>query len=1164
MRSYIPRLASPVSRGQFRAIVLSALLVLSIFATFAILPMAPGGYHDGLTAAAGGMEFNDSYTGHTDFVNVVEAGDSYIYTGSFDNEVHKVDPSDMSIQASYTQHTGNINDIDFGSDGYLYTTSTDGEVHKIDPSGMSLVDTYTGHTDFSRSVQLGPDDYLYSASRDGEVHKIDPSDMTKVSVYTGHPGEAFSAHRADDGYLYSAGEEGLHKVDPSDMSQVGNYTGHTDNVRHAEMGDDGFLYSASADNESHKIDPSDMSRVEAYTGHSNQIRDVSIGPDGFLYTASNDNEIHQVDPEDMSLIDNYTGHTDNVASVIRTTGDFVYSGSFDNEVHKIDPNTEISDSVSGQVVDQHGDPVSNATVEVWGVDFDNLEADNLEARANEILDDAADPEPSDWDSSLDPESDVFDDPPGGSTYVAVHTSEEWDLSGVEVLDRAFTIETTELESPDVILPADEPVILSLWDVERESRLQDTVDASLPGATTSGDIVIERLDAGSSATSSINRETEDIADVFSITANRGTKTHEGVTVDLEPGFYRVYPAENEAASYVVAIGDPLNIMQSMESDLRDEADQLTDRAQEAQDRLDQNKMHRDVVQTNETGHFEAEMPPGVKRVAIQSYSLPEGFVDFNQDMTLSDVRQAYEAGYNGSIYYGQPQRFDMPAQDVTVRVHRVEAPPSLDLDRLKDLIKELFDQFMDETMAEIEGLVGGLLEEFDSQELQDIHDELTKLAETNDDLRESAEENLDREFADNPTNDELREEISALEQSLGELEDNIASGEPASDIEEGTLFYEVEFDAPFEGDDIAVIANYEDGTSEPIGAEYVSVSSTGITNDGTLVTVEDYPIPNDTAVANVRVQVATANGLGQSSDHVRNPAFQGEIPEIEAIDVSTDRPGPDERVGLQIRAAEESGYGQLTDSTVYGPDGQEINASVSDDRATFRTEGEGLYRAQLIYENAQGDEFRELVRIRAGERPMTTGPTIRMTDGVTGVYALAGEGLQSARVDIDDDEVRVDAIIPTGEGAPSQLHIHPIPDALSGDNHEFSISVVEGSSEQTVRSHVPVFVHLDDGLDEDALIWRGDDPITHDGDTRFGEVDSRENKDVIVTWTDESGQVTLEIIEDPTLIDRAQHRIARILPSIPLVGNMSVPSGLVNVGLPAIPLGIAARKRGVKS
>jgi hypothetical protein len=173
------------------AVVFAVLLMGSIIGPFAALGGLAPTDHDGVASAATWTQ-NGTYTGHSDTVSGLDVGpDGYLYSASYDNGVHKIDPSDMSVVGTYTGHTNAIESLKVGPGGFVYSGGYGNTVHKINTSDMSQEAVYNGHSNSVEDVAIGPEGYLYSASYAGEFHKIDPSDMSQVGVYDGNTYSGF-------------------------------------------------------------------------------------------------------------------------------------------------------------------------------------------------------------------------------------------------------------------------------------------------------------------------------------------------------------------------------------------------------------------------------------------------------------------------------------------------------------------------------------------------------------------------------------------------------------------------------------------------------------------------------------------------------------------------------------------------------------------------------------------------------------------------------------------------------------------------------------------------------------------------------------------------------------------------------------------------------------
>lgn len=796
-------------------------------------------------------------------------------------------------------------------------------------------------------------------------------------------------------------------------------------------------------------------------------------------------------------------------------------------------------TISGQVTDQNGDPVPNATVDLVGADYDSLEeqADDLDAEADEILREIETIEPDEWDPNYDPadHADATD-----TEYVLVHESHDWDPGIGVAAEYVVPGVDSSIDDPRLTVGSDRDIMLSIWDPDASrSHVQDTnqIDASYPGNAVSGTVVVEQLGPHGEVMDSRELETEVVA---TTTAGRitGENEHEAVVTKLPPGIYRAYPEGNEAGGYVFSVGDADELFHGWQEDLRDEHDQLTQHSEKLNDRIESGDLSRTTTTTDENGYYEIHVPTGVEKATVIAYGDYGDQLDDVTGPSLADL-QALQDEEQGAVYLtGSPQRTDVPADNVDLEVRKVDGMPFSDVESFEEWIQDALDEALNETTAELEALFGEHLDEMDQGDLEDLHEQYSELVEQNEELQEELDE-----LSDDPSDEELKEELEAIEEALSELEEDIEADEPETEIEDDLLSYEVEFDADIDEDAVAATVVYEDGETESVDEEYISVSSAGLFGDSTTVAIEDYPIAEDKAVADVRVQVATEDGYGESRDQIINPAFEDDIPALDAIDVSTDRPGPNERVGLSVRPEDGTGYGALADVRAYNPDGEQTDVEIDGERARIQMDGEGVHRIEVEYENQQGDVFREVIQLRAQDASTTTGPTVRATQGPSGMYAVAGEGLDSAAVEIRDvdEAVGITAIAPGGE-EPNELHVYPDA-ALSGSTDQLDVRVLKGDREEAVHRHVSLVIHTE-RLDSDTILWRGGDPITHDGDTRYGEVDERQDGDkhVIYTYTDERGSVEITARHDPGFIDRATHRIAVTSPvGLPFLTTLPLPA-----------------------
>lgn len=833
-------------------------------------------------------------------------------------------------------------------------------------------------------------------------------------------------------------------------------------------------------------------------------------------------------------------------------------------------------TVSGQVVDQHGQPVADTVVEVWGVDYSTLDADDLSSRADELLNDAENPEPPAWNASLNLQSQFSD---ADATYPAVHAPEDW---GVE---NTGWVESPDASDPMLQAPADESLVLSAWDPTAGSLTNDGINRDLPGQTTDGTVEVTRLDhVGDEIDTREVELNEDVSTGFGSGINPFSQDHNYATVTLEPGFYHIQVQGSEHPGYTIVVGDVDDLTSMIQSDLENKAGELSEQAQSARDKLTTEKFARTTVRTDSDGRFEAGLPANVERAAVQSYKADGTIFDTIRDPSLQRLRDAQEQGYNGSVTLSTtPTRTDVPNDNVTVTSRKLESPPFGNMTRYEDLLENFRDEVLNESIADLESDITQRLEDIQGENLQTLFGQLRDVIEGNSNLEDAYLEESGRDEipdAESLSTDELREETDHMQTALHSISEIDMPDPEDPGFDGGDLSMTFPIGQSIASDDVAVLLHWSDGTTETMSGDYWSVQSSGILG-GDEVVIDGFPIEEQAdgrALADVQVRVANGNGHGSVRAPVENPAFDGNVPNVEGIDLSTMKPGSDERVSFELNAEDGTGFDSLTDVEVYGPGGDTLNASIDGERASFTTSGEGVHHVRATYQSQSGDEFVQSIRVRAGDSPSTPPSTVRATQGVGGPVAIAGDRLDNARIDVDDQsgDATISAVIPGDASAPSEVHLQT-DTVMSGSADDVEFRLLRGSNEEAVRQHVSVTYHVEDGLGDNAIVWRGSgEPITYGGDTSFGEIGERNegNKHVIHSYTDESGVLELSVNRDPGLIDRVRHRVIASSPiDLPLTagigtGPITADAVVEGVGdyitfdLPALDLPIPLTVQGV--
>ncbi|WP_123619590.1 hypothetical protein [Halorubrum sp. CSM-61] len=816
-------------------------------------------------------------------------------------------------------------------------------------------------------------------------------------------------------------------------------------------------------------------------------------------------------------------------SGVDTTGDLEVSTVNTDDVLTVDQvsvqpySTLGSQTVSGTVTDQYGEPVPNATVQAVGVTQSALDGDDLKAEADALLDDLSDPLPDAFNADADLGERYAD---ADGTYAAVHPASAWNLGGVSLGSNTVSPSVTpSLDTPDVVLPADERLIVSTWDAGATGGTlsQDGVDSSLPGATTAESVVIEQLGPTGETTHTRTVDPQPLVEVTAF-ANLGAKTHEGAVVDLPPGIYRVHP-DGSATPVVVAVGEPAALASTIETDLRDDADRLTARADRVRGLATDGAVTDLSTETNATGAYSMEVPSNVEAVHLQAFGVDgdtQAVLDTDaENASLGDVRDAYADGYAGTVTLSTtPVRATPPDEQADLSVQRLDAPPVASPDAFEARLNAWANDTLDTRLSDLEPTLADDIagDELAREDLTALHERLDALREQNDALDARLRDRLD-EPIENPGDadrDALRKEVAAMQAAIADLQHTIDAETRETDLSDGTLAYETVFDAPIPAETVAVTATYGDGTTERLPDEYVTVEEGGIGPlSSTTVAIEEYPVPDGTEVADVRVQVAVNDRLGESRERVASDTLDSDLASLDAITVSTLDPGPDDRVTLGVNAGEQT---QVVDVAARNPAGEPVDASVENGQATVRTDGQGMHAIALTYEQA-GVTVTETLRVEAGATSSPTPATVRLAEGPSGTYAITS-GLAGATVDRTGDELAIEARAESGE-SPSAVHLYP-QTAMTGETDTVAVEVVQADGETSLDRHASVYVHTT-GLADDALLWRDDAPITRAGDTQYGEVlDRDDGKRVVSTYTDADGRVTVDVRHDPNALERAQH------------------------------------------
>jgi len=839
-------------------------------------------------------------------------------------------------------------------------------------------------------------------------------------------------------------------------------------------------------------------------------------------------------------------------------------------------------TVSGQLTDSEGALVAGATVELWGVKRPNVDKGDLQTvkdREREIVQEMQDIEPDTWDPTrrLTGTNSLYSN--ADTEVVLAHTTEQWPTT-------ELIVDGDEIDNPQLRLPADERFVLSVWDPSDEDLLEDNLEAPLPGGVIDDtDIVVEPLTSDEDGLEEQTYETDERVNMGGALG----ADHDYAEVSLPRGFYRVYPEGSPEAGYTIVVGQPGQIVSGIEDKLQTKADQLTERAQLIQDKLNNDKVIRKRTTTNATGHWSISVPTGVKTATVQAYAQPQGINVDAKNLTIGDIRTYYETtDYNGSFLLpSQPTDVSPPESGVDVTVREVETPSYPGLDRFKNWSEWFQNQVANESFGNVSALSAQQLQAINASrdDLEALYNETNRLREQNERLDERYRELLNETRGietdpevnvtldpDTVTEAQLRENISLLKQSIASLQETIDSQEPEviqrgnDSIDEGDIIdgvldglpgssdadtnstagtNTVSVDFPFSTElapeHVSVFARYPNGTEAVVADRYWGVEKRAAQGD--VVAVKNYPLGGAASVE-FRVDVAKTGGTGSATKRVANPTFNGTTPALESLAFSELRPGPDDTVRATLTPADAANFRNVTGVDVTVPNGTTISGTVESARTvSFDTVAQGPHHVEITYANPAGDTFSVATAIEAGGEDLKMPPGIRIASGpAAGTYAMVGEGLSGGSVDIQSGglEIGIVATIAQADDVPAQLHVYTKGTSIHPDA-DISVRVARGEDRAGISERLQVVIHHK-SVPEGALLRRNGDPVAR-GDNAFGRAVDQGDQFLIETVTGEDATVDISINSNPGLLDRVSWRIDRTLdtlptPDLPVIGAVA--------------------------
>ncbi|WP_227132325.1 hypothetical protein [Halorubellus salinus] len=888
-----------------------------------------------------------------------------------------------------------------------------------------------------------------------------------------------------------------------------------------------------------------------------------------------ENESLSSQPRAVMFEDGYFWAGDVDGDVLRYSSDGTTKQSFSVQSEDVSYLTRIETSAgskggnefSGVVKTTEGAPCANCTVRVAGVDHSQITLQNaasLEERADNLLEQARNAKPPQWDSdvSLTGSGGLFGDV--SSEYPAVHSKADWGLEKWE--------DTTSLGDPLVEVPANQPVVLSSWDPTKSSLIESEVNADLRGKTTDSPIQLTHLDP---AGDGLKTETIPLSQEYQVGVV-ATSTHSYATVELSPGFYEV-SVKNSSVSYTIVAGDPNEIAAEISKKLLNREDELRKHAKQMRERFNSSKFVAETVVTSENGSFSVSLPSNVQTVSATAYKVPAGmdpsnatradireyyntmnisratvdveeeepFVVSHHDLTRADANLTSEADLDDVVpaFYlpAGEVREDVPASNVTLEVYKTDIPkyadPGITANR-----SQLRDWFL--SNLTYGDLPPALQDRWNAtrERLNETREKLKNITAANEELRSWFEkllaeqrnttvEKVRVQIRDaDKTKEELREEVGALRQAIAELESTVSIDEPEVSAQSDNVSLAWTLPGALDSANVSVLAHYANGTTRSVPSKYVAVDEGTLPGQGDVVRVSEFPLgDSDPASVQFELMAASSEGWATSSEVVKNPSFSGELPSIDSISLSTVNPGPKENVTVRVSPSERGSWKQITNVSVLGPDGSTIGTGPVENGSSFAftTAGAGVHTAQITAETTGGSTVEIPVRIKAVGREVDAPPTLSVKESPVGEYVLTSAEFERAEVSTENarERVQVTAQLPNGDGVPSEVSVHLEELSTPGDS-TVSVKFVRGENEESVTQHVPVTVHMA-APSGNLLLWRNGQAVSNDGGS-WGQANIQSDQLVIKTFTDDTGDLTLQKQNDAGLLAQISHGFAQFI------------------------------------
>ncbi|HKL24374.1 MAG TPA: NosD domain-containing protein, partial [Candidatus Nanoarchaeia archaeon] len=202
-------------------------------------------------------------------------------------------PDKLTLQSSYST-SGNIKSSPAISNGYVYIGSDDNNVYKLNATTMEHVANYSTNGDVKSSPAIA-NGYVYVGEGSGNtgVYKLNATTMEHVANYsTG--GTVYSSPAISNGYVYIGcyGDDNVYKLNATTMEHVANNSVGGGGISDIAISN-GYVYRGSDDNSTYILNATTMEHVANYSTNG----DISSSPaiaNGYVYIGSDDGSIYKL------------------------------------------------------------------------------------------------------------------------------------------------------------------------------------------------------------------------------------------------------------------------------------------------------------------------------------------------------------------------------------------------------------------------------------------------------------------------------------------------------------------------------------------------------------------------------------------------------------------------------------------------------------------------------------------------------------------------------------------------------------------------------------------------------------------------------------------------------------------------------------------------------